>query len=106
VAIVGGGITLFEACAIGVPSVAFAVASAQTRTILCAAARGAVIDGGAVPLSDLAVQCLVNATVRLLRDGGARRRTSALARSLVDGRGAWRVASMIQRLSDRVRRAA
>ncbi|MFI5178987.1 MAG: hypothetical protein ACHQO8_10505 [Vicinamibacterales bacterium] len=102
VAIVAGGVTLYEACALGVPTIAVAVAPAQRLTIRGFARIGAAIDAGGTPIDAATVARIADQTVRLLRDGGARRRLSLAGRSVVDARGAWRVAA---RLADLVRGA-
>ena len=48
VAVVAGGVTLYEACAVGVPVVALAVVAAQRPAIADFAVRGAAIDAGAL----------------------------------------------------------
>ncbi|ODS53891.1 MAG: hypothetical protein ABS36_11840, partial [Acidobacteria bacterium SCN 69-37] len=44
VAVVAGGVTLYEACALGTPAVAVPVVAAQRPAIAAAAAAGAVVD--------------------------------------------------------------
>ena len=48
VAVVAGGVTLYEACALGVPVVAVALNAAQHVTIRAVARRGAAVDAGSV----------------------------------------------------------
>jgi spore coat polysaccharide biosynthesis predicted glycosyltransferase SpsG len=98
VAIVAGGVTLYEACALGVPAVALAVTPAQHRAIRRLAARGAVVDAGCTEIGGTVMADVADAALRLLRDGGSRRQLSRLGRSAVDGRGAWRVGSKIARM--------
>ena len=95
VAIVGGGVTLYEACALGTPSVAMAVVPAQRPAIAGCAARGAVLDAGPGPIAAQARRAarLANA---LLASPARRRRLSSAARDLVDGRGADRVARALR----------
>lgn len=96
-AIVGGGLTAYEACALGVAAVAVAVVPEQRPTIRTLARRGAVVDGGAwrpavtARLGDLAA--------RLLATPGRRRRLARAGRSLVDGRGVRRIAAALARLA-------
>jgi len=101
-AIVAGGVTLYEACAIGVPAAALAVVPAQRRAIRAFARRGAVIDAGSTFVASDAPERTARAVVRLLEEDEARRRAAA-ARRLVDGRGALRVAARLRQLgrSDR-----
>jgi spore coat polysaccharide biosynthesis predicted glycosyltransferase SpsG len=94
VAIVAGGVTLYEACALGTPSVALAVVPAQRRAILEFASRGAVVDAGLA--SDLTIERAAREAAHLLGDERRRRATAARARKLVDGLGAQRAAEHIR----------
>jgi spore coat polysaccharide biosynthesis predicted glycosyltransferase SpsG len=102
VAIVGGGVTLYESCALGVPTVGIAVVASQVPTVTAFAARGAIIGGGlASGRGDspaIVVTRVVGEVVNLLQDGATRRRLASAAASLVDRRGAERVATAIRRL--------
>lgn len=104
VAVVAGGVTLYEACALGTPVVAVAVAGSQRPTIRAVAGADACIDGGALTCErDLArVARLVR---HLAEDERARRRLTRSGRQLVDGRGAERVARQILLQWKRARRA-
>ena len=99
VAVVGGGLTLYEACAIGVPAVAIAVAASQRPTVEAFAARRAAIDAGSLSHQAIAVSRAGAAVARLLREPSARRRSSSAGRHLVDGQGALRVAARFRRLA-------
>jgi spore coat polysaccharide biosynthesis predicted glycosyltransferase SpsG len=94
-AILGGGVSLYEACRTGTPAVGVAVVPAQRPTISGLAARGAVIDGGSV--ADLAE--VTRRALSLLEDARLRSRLSRVGRALVDGRGADRVAQRLRRLA-------
>jgi spore coat polysaccharide biosynthesis predicted glycosyltransferase SpsG len=94
VAIVAGGVTLYEACALGTPSVALAVVPAQRRAILEFASRGAVVDAGLA--SDHTIERAARDVAQLLGDERRRRATAARARKLVDGLGARRAAEHIR----------
>ena len=96
VAVVGGGVTLYETCRIGTPAVGVAVVRAQRPTIGGLAARGAVADGGSLAVPDRAVRQAIG----LLDDASRRARLSRLGRHLVDGQGAVRVAARLRRLAD------
>ena len=95
VAIVGGGVSLYEACAMGIPSVALPVVRAQMPTVEAFARRGAAI---ALP-PRAGAHVAVSAAVRLLND--TRRRAAMARRStrLVDGRGALRAAAAVALLA-------
>lgn len=97
VAVVAGGVTLYEACALGVPAVGLAVVPAQRRAIRAFAGRGAVVDaGGGAPANRVAAAAA--GVARLLADIQLRSAMAARAKRLVDGRGAARVARRIRAL--------
>lgn len=97
-AIVAGGLTAYEACALGVPVVAVSVVAAQQPTVRALARRGAVVDGGALGRPG-AVRRVGAAAARLLAAPSQQRRLSAAGRRLVDGRGAARVALALRTLA-------
>lgn len=99
VAVVGGGVTVSEACALATPAVAVAVAPAQRRTILAFARAGAVIDGGRIDAPGAARHIAVR-VARLLTPASPVRHMTERARALVDGRGAARVAAALTDLID------
>lgn len=98
VAVVAGGVTLYEACALGVPAVGLAVVPEQRRTIRAFASHAAIIDAGSGRGHRAPVAAAAAGVSRLLTDGRLRRKTAARARALVDGRGAERVARRIRAL--------
>lgn len=103
VAITGGGVTAYEACALGVPAVAVAVVPAQCSTIRALAAAGALLDGGRIgPATTTrargrAIERVAREVVTLLDDPSTRRRLGSFGRLLIDGRGARRVAEAVCR---------
>ncbi len=97
VAVVAGGVTLYEACALGVPVVGLAVTAAQHQTIRAMTRCGTAIDGGP-PSDEEAIVRAAEAVARFIADERLRRRYSASARALVDGRGALRVAQRLRSL--------
>jgi UDP-2,4-diacetamido-2,4,6-trideoxy-beta-L-altropyranose hydrolase len=98
VAVVAGGVTLYEACAVGVPVVAMAVVPAQRRAVAAFARKGAAIDVGA--LSDPGIAVNTGAAVAgLLEDPSMRRRRSMAGLRLIDGRGAHRIAATCRALA-------
>jgi hypothetical protein len=100
VAVVAGGVTLYEAAALGTPIVGVAVVPAQRPAIRAAAAAGAAIDGShAVPAR--AIENAAAAVVRLMVDPDAASALGARGRSLIDGRGAMRVARALEALAPR-----
>jgi spore coat polysaccharide biosynthesis predicted glycosyltransferase SpsG len=98
VAVVAGGITLYEACAIGVPAVALAVVPAQLEAIAAFAARGVVLDAGSLGDGERVLGNVADGVARSLREATTLGRASA-GRRLIDGRGALRVAARIRRLA-------
>jgi spore coat polysaccharide biosynthesis predicted glycosyltransferase SpsG len=96
VAIVAGGITLYEAAALGVPSVAVAIVPAQRATVHAFARADAAL---AVTSQDRA-DAIAAKAVLLLRDRVNAGALAGRARRLVDGNGTARVASVLRRLAE------
>lgn len=92
VAVLGGGVSLYEACALGVPSVGVPVVRAQEPTVAAFARKRAALG---VPRVGTPPATIADRAARLLRDAGLRRQVARKARQLVDGRGATRVARAI-----------
>lgn len=89
-AITAGGMTLYECLASGVPIVALTIADNQRLNVASLGAAGLLVDGG---------PSLETALRRLVEDAGLRATMSRRGRELVDGAGARRVASEIQRVA-------
>jgi UDP:flavonoid glycosyltransferase YjiC (YdhE family) len=93
VAITGGGVSLYEAAALDTPVVAWPVVDSQRRTVVGFLRRGlaaAVLPGAhRIPRA-------VRAVLAALRDTNPRRTSDT-----IDGHGAARVASAIERLAQR-----
>ncbi len=98
VAIVAGGVTLYEACALGTPSIAVAVNAAQQVTIRGVARAGATVDAGRSGSAGVPA-AIARQVERLLGDRADARRLAAAGRRLVDGRGAARVAAQVRQLA-------
>jgi spore coat polysaccharide biosynthesis predicted glycosyltransferase SpsG len=102
VAVVAGGVTLYEACALGTPAVSVAVVPAQMATITGFARAGAVLVGGRARRAPHARRRLAlriaGLAVRLIADPAQRTALSRRGRLIVDGRGAWRVARALRSL--------
>jgi spore coat polysaccharide biosynthesis predicted glycosyltransferase SpsG len=98
VAVVAGGVTLYEACAVGVPVVALSVVPAQRAVVEAFAARGAGIDAGMLP-GGMVVNRVGAAVAMFLGDWSARRLGAAAGRRLIDGRGALRLATRLRALA-------
>jgi UDP-2,4-diacetamido-2,4,6-trideoxy-beta-L-altropyranose hydrolase len=95
VAIVGGGVTLYEACALGTPSVGLPVVRAQRAAIDACAARGAIVAARAGTGVHTA-RAAANLALGLLDSPASRARLSAVCRQLVDGLGAARIAHLVK----------
>jgi spore coat polysaccharide biosynthesis predicted glycosyltransferase SpsG len=98
VAVVAGGVTLYEACALGVPAVALAVVPAQRAAIRAFARRGAVLDARSSSPSRNVADIAAAQVVRLVEEPERRLALARRARTLVDGKGAVRVAGRIRSL--------
>lgn len=100
VAVVSGGVTLYESCALGVPAVAVAVVAAQRPTVQAFACRGAARDGGLLTSRAPGgpIDRVARMVARLLAAPRARRAMARRARALVDGGGTRRVAGLIARV--------
>jgi UDP-N-acetylglucosamine:LPS N-acetylglucosamine transferase len=98
VAVVAGGTTLYEACALGTPVVAVPVVPGQSTTIrrFVRAGLAAGVTTGAAPVgSDRWGRAVATAALDLLADAGRRSTLSARGPRAIDGRGAQRVAQAI-----------
>jgi spore coat polysaccharide biosynthesis predicted glycosyltransferase SpsG len=96
VAVVGGGVSLYEACARGVAAVGVPVVVSQRPTV-----RGFVSSGAALGDASGApdAERVARQVVQLLRQPALRMARAGQGRKLVDGRGAGRVAEAIRRLA-------
>jgi spore coat polysaccharide biosynthesis predicted glycosyltransferase SpsG len=98
VAVVGGGVSLYEACARGVAAVGVAVVVPQRPTVRGFVAAGAALgDASSAPDAERVARDVV----RLLRQPALRTALAGQGRALVDGCGASRVAEAIRRLVGR-----
>ena len=95
VAVVGGGVSLYEACAHGTPVVGVPVVPSQRPTVAAFVARGAARGSAKRPVraADVANEC-----VSLLSDAALRRHLSHMGKRLIDGRGAFRAAAAVRRM--------
>lgn len=102
-AVLGGGLTLYEAAALGVPAVAVPVVPAQRPTIRAFVRAGAAVtvssDGGRVALA----RRIAARAGRLAVDAPARTAMGARGMATVDGRGARRVAAALRTLAEAAR---
>lgn len=100
VAVVAGGLTLYEAAALGAPAVALAVVSAQQPTIRGFARRDAAVDAG-LATDPAATTHAADAVADLISHPTRAARLAGTAARLVDGRGVFRAADAIQQLARR-----
>jgi spore coat polysaccharide biosynthesis predicted glycosyltransferase SpsG len=96
VAVVGGGVSLYEACAHGVAAVGVAVVAAQRPTVSAFVKRGVArgVVRGCVTAESVAAEC-----AELLTNETLRRHMGRMGRRLIDGRGAFRAAAAVSRLA-------
>jgi len=106
-AVLGGGMSLYEAAAAGVPAVALAVVPAQRPTIQGLARAGVVRSAGRLAVRPNAqwLRQVVGAMSAALADVAWRRAAASRGPRLVDGRGAERAARAITALLERAARA-
>jgi spore coat polysaccharide biosynthesis predicted glycosyltransferase SpsG len=96
VAVVGGGVSLYEAAARGVAAVGVPVVVPQRPTVRGFVTAGAALGDATSPPD---VHAVARDVVRLLRQPALRHELAAQGRKLVDGRGAGRVADAIRQLA-------
>lgn len=97
VAVVGGGVSLYEACALGTPAVGVPVVASQRPTVAGFIKRGAALGRAR---STVVPHKVADDALRLLRQERLRKFIARAARRLVDGRGAVRAAAAIARLAE------
>ena len=93
-AVVAGGLTLYEAAAIGTPAVAVPIVRSQ-RPAVEAFARARAVSA---PPPEAGAAAIADAAADLLSSPGLAARMAKRARRLVDGRGTARVAAALERL--------
>lgn len=101
VAVVAGGTTLYEACALGTPVVAVPVAPGQVPTVRRFVRAGLVAGAGrptAAVGADGWGRAVADAALDLLADAARRDGLSRRGRQAIDGAGAGRVAAAIAEL--------
>jgi len=96
VAVVAGGVTLYEAAALGVPTVAVPIVTAQRPTVRAFARAGATIAPRLGPADTRSIAAAVS---DLLVDRNRARHIAAHGRRLVDGRGLARVTRALAALA-------
>lgn len=97
-ALVGGGVTMLETCAAGLPALVATVAENQEAGAAYLAGRGLVRSLGRA--NDLNEDALSRELDAMLADADELARLSTSSRAAVDGRGAARVAAALLALSE------
>lgn len=96
VALSAGGSTLYELCAVGVPVIAFSFAENQERLVQTFVKRGIAQYGGNYRTDgNKMIQNTIAGLETLLEDKNLRTEYRKKARTLVDGRGAERIAEAL-----------
>jgi hypothetical protein len=111
VVVVAGGVTLYEAAALGIAAVALAVVPAQRAAVVGFADAGAAVDaqvtlGAGRSFTPRAAARVASLVVELLESPALRRRIGRAGKALVDGKGLARVANALTDLASTDRRAA
>jgi spore coat polysaccharide biosynthesis predicted glycosyltransferase SpsG/RimJ/RimL family protein N-acetyltransferase len=97
-ALIGGGVTMLEACAAGLPALVATVAKNQEAGAANMAERGLVRALGRA--TDLNEDTLARALDELLLNTSERDHLSRAGRTVVDGHGAVRIANTLRTLSE------
>jgi spore coat polysaccharide biosynthesis predicted glycosyltransferase SpsG len=95
-AIVAGGMTLYEACALGTPVVALPLVPAQRKAIRTFVRSGAALSAIAATRRQSMARA-VRSVQRLLRHPHEGAQMGRIGRALVDGRGTERVVRFLER---------
>ena len=94
-AVSAGGTTLYELCAVGVPTVVFSMADNQVEFVQSFDKAGAAKYAGDARKDRRLVQKIVTLGTAAQDNAGFRKRMSDKAKSLIDGKGAERIAKAI-----------
>jgi spore coat polysaccharide biosynthesis predicted glycosyltransferase SpsG len=89
IVVTAGGVTLLEAMYLGRPTVALQIAANQRRAVSSAVRAGAAVEAEPEP------RAVAESVSCLARDAAVRRRLSACAHQMIDGRGPARVVESI-----------
>ena len=94
-AVSAGGTTLYELCAIGVPTVVYTMADNQVQFVKEFDEAGAAKYAGDVRDDRRFIQKIVTWGTAAVDNPGFRKRMSEKARSIIDGKGAEKIANAI-----------
>ena len=97
-AVSAGGTTIYELCAIGVPTVVFSMADSQVDFVKSFQKAGAVRYAGDARKDQRLVQKIVTWGTASIESQGFRRRMSDKAREIIDGKGTEKIADAIMEL--------
>lgn len=92
-AVLAGGLTLYEACFLGIPALCLALVEHQQKSALKLEKAGACLAGGII--DQLIPSEILPKLSQLLRDGKLRQRLATTGMRLLDGRGLQRTAEAI-----------
>lgn len=90
-----GGTTLFELCAVGVPTVSFSISDEQYNCVHAFEQTKAIPCAGDVRTGDPFYEKLLAEGIKMAEDSNRRSKLSSFMRQLVDGRGADRIADAL-----------
>lgn len=90
-----GGTTLFELCAVGVPTISFSVSDEQYNCVHAFEQAGKIPYAGDVRSGTPFYETLLAKGIQMAKDPDQRIRLSAFMRQLVDGNGASRIAQAL-----------
>lgn len=97
--ILSGGLTIFEAAYLGLPSIVISQSETQARNVIPLAERGAIADfGPATAKSAASLFAKLPAEIQRLTDASLRRTMGEAGQSFVDGKGVKRLMQEIKRL--------
>ena len=94
-AVSAGGSTLYELCAIGVPTVVYSMTNAQAELVESFDRIGAAKYAGDARYDHRLVQKIVTWGTAAIDNRGFRSRMSEKARNIVDGKGVYKIADAI-----------
>ncbi len=97
-ALSAGGTTIYELCAVGVPTVVFSMADNQMEFVKAFDKAGAVKYAGDIRTDRRLVEKIVTWGTAAVENRGFRKRMSEKAKSIIDGKGAVRIARGIMEL--------
>ncbi|MDD3240269.1 MAG: UDP-2,4-diacetamido-2,4,6-trideoxy-beta-L-altropyranose hydrolase [Lachnospira sp.] len=100
VAISAGGSTLNELCAMGIPAICFSVADNQMQTVQLFEERQLMISNGDVRGNTRFYIELENNVTRMINNYSLRREMSEREKSMIDGKGAYRIAQNMCKMKD------